>query len=318
MPEINVPIVQSAATITSLANISIIGGAFFVVADISARDNLEASRLELNQIVYVQDESKLYQVTTYALNFFTDSFDVAWTEFTGFGSTNPEGVPDPLSIGSITINPGGAGPTFSHQEGNTINITANDTTNILNIESGSSTLGLNINGKGLLELDAFDYTPTVNNGNILFSGSAYYVGIPELPNEFNEVWSIQNAPSSEEPSFFLSLVPTSVSINSTSTVSGATHQIYHSPISMYKGQIFTLSFNVTTAPLIGTTSINIHPISIFVPPVQIITNQLTAGVKSITFSSQVEGNAVISITTTSLGNSTSYTFSDLKLEKKSI
>lgn len=180
-------------------DVTLVKGAFYVVDDIAQRDAIPIKRISLNQIVWVQSEEKNYQVTEIAPpNYgFNEDFTVelpveehtfedtpVWTEFTGFGSTQPGGTTDPLSVGTLTVNPGSVGTTLTLETGSALTITGQDGGDILLINSGGVT-PITVNNQGIIVLDDYDYTPTVQAGGIFYSASGeFYLGIPDPPNEF--------------------------------------------------------------------------------------------------------------------------------------
>lgn len=266
-----------------------------------------------NQIVYIQDEAKLYQLTIVQGNglppqhpAYTATTKI-WSEFTGFGSSNPNGTTDPLSIGSLTVNDGGTGTTLELQDDSTLNITAQSANTILNIESSS--LGLSVDSRGLLQLGAFDYTPTPNDGNLLFSGSAHYVGVPDPLNLLAQPLTSINANSFNEAS----------QIYTISSLSGNTTKIFSSynVSDCYAGQIFLITFTITGTP--GDTAIYLTDNDVILESQELSEYQYVSGVEvgnnSIKLSPNFTGTMKIIFATP---GEASYVISNLKLIKLSI
>lgn len=269
-----------------------------------------------NQIVYIQDEAKLYQLTIVQGNglppqhpSYTATTKI-WSEFTGFGSSNPNGTTDPLSIGSLTVNDGGTGTKLDLQDNNTLNITAQSANTILNIESSS--LGLNVDSRGLLQLDTFDYTPTPNDGNLLFSGSAYYVGAPDPLNLLAQTLSPIGASSfnytSQNDTYDIVLP------------SSTTTKIYsnYNVSDCYAGQIFLITFTITGTP--GDTAIYLTNNDLILSTqelseYQYVSGPVEVGNNSIKLSPNFTGTMKIVF---GASGEASYTISNLKLIKLSI
>lgn len=280
-----------------------------------------------NQIIYAQDTNKLYQFSEEIVG--GPQFDIngnilfvngdplqgpiileaspaKWDEFTFSG--DPTGVSDPLSIGSLTVNDGGFGTTLELQDDSTLNITAQSANTILNIESSS--LGLSVDSRGLLELDAFDYTPTPNDGNLLFSGSAYYVGTPDPLNLLSQTLTSVGANSfnytSQDDTYDIS------------SLSGTTTKVYsnYNVSDCYAGQIFLITFTIGGTP--NDTSIYImdesDAIGDELSNFQSISS-INVGTNSIKISPNHTGNMKIVFATP---GEASYTITNLKLIKLSI
>tara|TARA_R110001592_G_scaffold45583_2_gene145761 strand:+ start:663 stop:1742 length:1080 start_codon:yes stop_codon:yes gene_type:complete len=154
---------------------------------------------ETNQIVYVQDDDKLYQLKT--INNFqipsgpppflginpdlpNSSPIKVWEEFTGFGSSSPGEVSDPFITNGLTVNSGGSGTTLDLQDEGTLTLTAQDSTRILQINSASLSPVI-INEKGLIVLDNYPSKPTVESGAIVYEDGDFYIGTPDPINFFN-------------------------------------------------------------------------------------------------------------------------------------
>ena len=89
MPAISSKITLNAAASSSglaIADIDLIKGAFYTVAEYNDLANIPSNRLMDKQIVWVEDAEATYQLTITPANppiSFTDTY--SWSEFTGFG-----------------------------------------------------------------------------------------------------------------------------------------------------------------------------------------------------------------------------------------
>ncbi len=174
------------------------------VLSVDESEGFKETLFKEGQIVYVQDANQTYQLET-LLNFgppnalpnpnLAPGVYLIWSEFTGFGSSNPSdpgsgGVPDPLTIGGLTVNPGSVGTTLTlttGSDGSTpISITGQSGGRILQINSASLTPVM-INNKGLIVLDDYPYFPTVTEGSLLYKDGDFYVGTPDLDDSSNNL-----------------------------------------------------------------------------------------------------------------------------------
>lgn len=102
MPSLSSKLVLTSAASsagTALADIDLIKGAFYTVAEYDDLDDIPLSRISNGQIVWVEDASSTYQATvTLAdyINTFEDS--VSWSEFSGFGSGGGGGSGDITAV----------------------------------------------------------------------------------------------------------------------------------------------------------------------------------------------------------------------------
>ena len=172
-------------------DVSLVKGAFYAVTDLTELNNININRISNNQIVWVQSESANYQATITLANGFSTFVDaIEWAEFTGFGSTEPGGTTDPLSIGGLTVNPGNVGTTLTLATGSdgssALTIEGKDGGNILLINSASLTPVM-VNNKGLIVLDDYPYFPTVTEGSLLYKDGDFYVGTPDLDDSSNNL-----------------------------------------------------------------------------------------------------------------------------------
>ena len=169
------------------------------VLSVDESTGFKETLFEEGQIVYVQDANQTYQLGT-LLNFgppndlpnpnLAAGVYLIWSEFTGFGSSEQGGgVPDPLTIGGLTVNPGDIGTTLTLATGSdgssALTIEGKDGGNILLITSGTTT-PITVNGQGVIVLDEYTYTPTVVDGGIYYSGSNFYLGTPDPSEEEEE------------------------------------------------------------------------------------------------------------------------------------
>ena len=113
------PAISSKITLTSAANsagtaiadIDLIKGAFYTVAEYDDLADIPISRISDGQIVWVEDASSTYQATVTLADYittFTDS--VSWAEFSGFGSGGGGGSGD---ITAVVASDGLIGGSFS-------------------------------------------------------------------------------------------------------------------------------------------------------------------------------------------------------------
>lgn len=114
MPSISSKITLSSAASSSgiaIADIDLIKGAFYTVAQYNDLTNIPIDRVMDGQIVWVEDAAATYQATiTLANPPFTFVDTVSWSEFSGFGGGSGGGTGD---ITAVVAGAGLGGGAFS-------------------------------------------------------------------------------------------------------------------------------------------------------------------------------------------------------------
>jgi hypothetical protein len=96
---------------TALADIELIKGAFYTVAEFDDLDDIPIARVSDGQIVWVEDASATYQATITQPDYInTFAPTVSWSEFSGFGSGGGGGSGD---ITAVIASDGLIGGSFS-------------------------------------------------------------------------------------------------------------------------------------------------------------------------------------------------------------
>lgn len=144
MPSISSKIVLNSAASGSgvaIADIDLIKGAFYTVAEYDMLADIPTLRLTDGQIVWVEDASSCYQLTITAANPpITFSPTYTWSEFSGFGGGSGGGSGD---ITAVIAGDGIDGGAFSG-------------TATLNLDTGSAHFS-----DGVLDLALFQQTGSV-------------------------------------------------------------------------------------------------------------------------------------------------------------
>lgn len=269
------------------------------------------------QIVFAHDTHKLYQLTATEQGgpptFTPASF--IWNEFQFSGSSSPTG--DPVNIPSIlTLE--------------SLTLTRNTNANLLNIISQSadpindgefiSTSIINVGNRGLLTISPKEPTvepsfpfgeiihSTYSENHIIASGSAFYLGLPELPNLITGVFDTEG----NLPLFTIDnigLEPEQVGAFVTTSGFG-NNLVGTNTINVESGQTFKLSFNV-----VCTDPNFIHNFKISIYTTDFISGNLygieNTGINSFTIASTVTGTVFIGFTVTN--SAVSYQLLDIKL-----
>lgn len=253
---------SNGAPVTTIDNVR---GGWITIPSSSDLSSIPFQLLDTGQVIYAKHESQLYLVEVFIAGFSPQWFDPShpfgfsgvdsssFTEFT-FPGGDPTGVGDTLSINNLTVNDGGIGTKFDLQDDSTLTLTAQGTTNILLIQSGANNLGLKVNGDGLIQLDQYNYTPPAIEGGLLYSGSAYYLGMPSFDNIFISFQDTNMTSFTNNSVFDV--------INYTFSTPAILSQLRSNSFSVAQGDTFTLTFNINPLPeVITVTSVDANDFS---------------------------------------------------------
>lgn len=291
-----------------------IRGGWISIPSSANTHSLLFNQLDTGQVIYARNEEKLYYVEINVMGqngYFVPGGDpvtnpyypnsASFTEFT-FPGGDPTGVGDSLSINNLTVNDGGIGTKFELEDEGTLTLTAQGTTNILLIQSGANDLGLKVNGDGLIQLDQYNYTPPAVEGGLLYSGSAYYLGMPSFDNIFIS-FQDTNMTSFTDNSIFDVLNYTF------STPSLLLSQLRSNNFSVAQGDTFSLTFNINLLPEVTTvTSVDANDFSN-----ELVTYIPIAGDNDITITSTFNGDMMIAFNFFS--ENTDISINNIKLTK---
>ena len=96
---------------TALADIELIKGAFYTVAEFDDLEDIPIARVSDGQIVWVEDAAATYQATITQPDYMnTFAPTVSWSEFSGFGGSGGSGTGD---ITAVIASDGLIGGSFS-------------------------------------------------------------------------------------------------------------------------------------------------------------------------------------------------------------
>lgn len=156
MPSISSKITLSSAASSSgiaLADIDLIKGAFYTVAEYNMLSNIPTDRLSDGQIIWVEDAAATYQLTVTPANppvTFTDTY--TWSEFSGFAGGGGSGTGDITAViaGSGLIGGAFSGnATLNIGQGDGISVTADN----ISLNTGSAHFI-----SGVIDLNVFNKT----------------------------------------------------------------------------------------------------------------------------------------------------------------
>lgn len=183
VPE-NLVLASSATGSLPLADIKYIKGAFKVFETAAEMQSVIVEQVTDNQIVWLEASSSLYQATITPASPPTSFFPtLSWSAFTfpGGGAGNPASP-----INSVQFNDNGSfggDPRFIFEKSTglaqisgSFQITGSTSNDIFLIKSGSVEV-TKVNNDGVFVLGEMNPRPTAVEGGIVYSSSAFYVGV---------------------------------------------------------------------------------------------------------------------------------------------
>ena len=171
----------------AMADVQLIKGAFKYYATAAEMNALDPALFSTGQIVWVEDSGSLYKATVTLADYITVFEDsVSFAPFT-FPSSGSGGGGTPASpSNSIQFNNGGSfggssnflfnNSTSAAQISGSLELNANTSNDIFLIKSGSTSIA-KVDTAGNFILVERTSTPTAVEGGIMYSSSAFYVGI---------------------------------------------------------------------------------------------------------------------------------------------
>ena len=142
----------------ALADVNVIAGAFYTVAEYNDLSDIPIARVSDGQIVWVEDASSTYQATITQPDYITTfAPTVSWSEFSGFGSGGGGGSGD---ITAVVAGDGLGGGSFSGTATLNVNTGSGITINsdAITLDTGSSHFI-----DGVVDLSIFQQTGSVYN-----------------------------------------------------------------------------------------------------------------------------------------------------------
>jgi hypothetical protein len=175
MPSISSKVTLTSAASSSgiaLADIDLIKGAFYTVAEYNDLADIPNDRLSNKQIVWVEDAEATYQLTiTFANPPFSFSDTYSWSEFSGFGSGGGGGAGDITAVvaGDGLIGGGFSGNVTLHVGAGNGIVTGSNSVSV----QGSDGITVDTNG---VSVTAHDGIIVSSDGVSLNTGSVHFTG----------------------------------------------------------------------------------------------------------------------------------------------